>query len=496
MISLILLLIMLCLWVRLHETSGHVCVDQPARTESIEGTSVTIPCQFSFPETKNSIESATFIVRASDENFCRGDDKIIYNSSIVFLSPKYQGRLNVTFDLRHRNASITINNVMQEDATQYCCRIELSFLDGKKRQWQTPDGTRLTVKDRNEPGLETIPLIFAAPGENVTLLGHFTSDNLTSASDVTCHVRRTADRGTGCDRGINIGECTYKNNALYFQINQVTSEDNAFYCYQVKMSTNNEEKNTYYYLGPQLLIIGKTNTLNITQTEEVEFHQPVTINCSFTLQQTNYILRTEVYWIFGDARESYVYHPNLDYIHPDYKGKTRLVDGSHLYLEDFHGPDNTTFYCRVIFRQCFGRPESPNRIDTISEEGPGTRLTVKVKDPEKIPQNKLSPIAIIVLCVVLVFLVIFISLAIYFSKQRGSKQNSIGETIVEIIEISDDQKGGYENPTMIRRQQEGEDIVYSTVNHSASSMRKNTKGPSERPPDPATETVYAEVKKS
>ncbi|XP_040197700.1 uncharacterized protein LOC120930591 [Rana temporaria] len=256
MMSRVLVLLMLCLWVRLHETSGHVCVDQPARTESIEGTSVTIPCQFSFPETKNSIESATFIVRASDENFCRGDDKIIYNSSIVFFSPKYQGRLNVTFDLRHRNASITINNVMQEDATQYCCRIELSFLDGKKRQWQTPDGTRLTVKDRNEPGLETIPLIFAAPGENVTLLGHFTSDNLTSASDVTCHVKRTADRGTGCDRGINIGECTYKNNALYFQINQVTSEDNAFYCYQVKMSTNNEEKNTYYYLGPQLLIIG------------------------------------------------------------------------------------------------------------------------------------------------------------------------------------------------------------------------------------------------
>ncbi|XP_073479052.1 uncharacterized protein [Aquarana catesbeiana] len=492
MISLILVLLMLCLWDTLHETSGLYCVDQPARTESIEGKSVTIPCQFSFPESENSTKSATFIVKASDENFCGGDKKNIYDSSKGFFSPKYRGRLNVTFDLRHRNASITINNVMKEEATRYCCRLELSFINGDKQSWQTPDGTRLTVKDRNDPGLETIPVIFAAPGDNVTLLGHFTSNNLTSASDVTCHVWRTPDRDTGCDRGTNIGECTYKNNSLSFQINQVTSEDNAFYCWQVNISPNNEEKNTYYYLGPQLLIIGKTNNLNITQTEEVEFHQPVTINCSFTLQQNNDILQTEVYWIFGDARESYVYHPNLDYIHPDYKGKTRLVDGSNLHLEDFHGPDNTTFYCRVIFRQCFGREGSPNRIDTFLEEGPGTPLTVK--DPTPIPQNQLSPIAAIVLCLVLVFVVIFISLAIYFLKKGGSKQNSIGETIVETIE-TDDQKGGYENPTMIRRQQEGEDLVYSTVNHSA-SMRKNTKGPLERPPDPATETVYAEVRKS
>ncbi|XP_077326766.1 uncharacterized protein LOC143961374 isoform X2 [Lithobates pipiens] len=487
---------MLCLWDRLHETSGQLCVDQPPRTESIEGKSVTIPCQFSFPESENNIKFATIIVRASDQYFCRGDNAIIHDSSKGSFSPKYRGRLNVTFDQRHKNASITINNVKKEDATRYCCRLELSFIIGENMKWQSPDGTLLTVKDRNDPGLETTPVIFAAPGDNVTLQGHFISNNLTSASDVTCHVRRTADRATRCDLGANIGGCTYKNNSLSFQINQVTSENNAFYCWQVHISTNNEEKNTYYYLGPQLLIIDKTNNLNIIQTEEVEFHQPVTINCSFTLQQNNDILQTEVYWIFGDARESYVYHPNLDYIHPDYKGKTRLVNGSNLHLEDFHGPDNTTFYCRVIFRQCFGREGSPNRIDTVLEEGSGTRLTVKVPDPKLIPQHKLSPIATIVLCVVLVFLVIFISLAIYFLKKRGSKQNSIGETIVETMEMTDDQNGGYENPTIIRRQQEGEDLVYSTVNHSKSSMRKNTKGHLESLPAPTTETVYAEVRKS
>ncbi|XP_040202742.1 uncharacterized protein LOC120933550 [Rana temporaria] len=379
MISPMLVLLMLCLWDRLHETSGQLCVDQPARTEVIEGMSVTIPCQFSFPRNKNIIESPTFIVKAYDHDYCGGDNRIIYDSSIGFFSPNYRGRLNVTYDLRHKKASITINNVMKEDATQYCCgcRLELGFPNGGNRKWASLGGTRLTVKDRNEPGLETIPLIFAAPGENVTLLGHFTNNNVKSASDVTCHVWRTADRGTGCGRGTNIGECTYKNNALYFQINQVTSEDNAFYCYEMKMSTNNEEENTYYYLGPQLLIIGKTSTLNIIQPKEVKFHQPVTINCSFALQQTNDILGTEVYWIFGDARESYVYHPNPDYIHPDYKGKSRLVDGSNLHLEDLHGPVNTTFYCRVIFRKCFGVPESPSSIDTILEDGPGTRLIVK-----------------------------------------------------------------------------------------------------------------------
>ncbi|XP_077326767.1 uncharacterized protein LOC143961374 isoform X3 [Lithobates pipiens] len=374
MISLVVVLLMLCLWDRLHETSGQLCVDQPPRTESIEGKSVTIPCQFSFPESENNIKFATIIVRASDQYFCRGDNAIIHDSSKGSFSPKYRGRLNVTFDQRHKNASITINNVKKEDATRYCCRLELSFIIGENMKWQSPDGTLLTVKDRNDPGLETTPVIFAAPGDNVTLQGHFISNNLTSASDVTCHVRRTADRATRCDLGANIGGCTYKNNSLSFQINQVTSENNAFYCWQVHISTNNEEKNTYYYLGPQLLII--------------------------------------------------------------------------------------------------------------------------VPDPKLIPQHKLSPIATIVLCVVLVFLVIFISLAIYFLKKRGSKQNSIGETIVETMEMTDDQNGGYENPTIIRRQQEGEDLVYSTVNHSKSSMRKNTKGHLESLPAPTTETVYAEVRKS
>lgn len=75
--------------------------------------------------------------------------------------------------------------------------------------------------------------------------------------------------------------------------------------------------------------------------------------------------------MIGDPREDYVYHPNPDYIHPDYKGKTRLVDGSNLFLEDFHGPDNTTFYCRVIIRKCLG---GVNHIGTILEDGAGTRL--------------------------------------------------------------------------------------------------------------------------
>ncbi|XP_073479055.1 adhesion G-protein coupled receptor G6-like isoform X3 [Aquarana catesbeiana] len=403
----------------LNETSGHsgqYCVEQPARTESIEGKSVTIPCQFSFPESENSIKAATIIVRASDQNYCEGNNTIIYNTSRGLFSPKYQGRLNVTFNLRHKNASIAINNVMKEDATHYCCHLELSFPNRDNQKWGSRGGTRLTVKDRNDPGLETIPVIFAAPGENVTLLGHFTSNNIKSASDVTCHVWRTPDRYTGCDRGTNIGECTYKNNSLYFQINQVTSEDNAFYCYQVNISTNNEEKNTYYYLGPQLLIIGKTSTLNIIQPEKVEFHQPVTINCSFTLQQNNDVLRTEVYWIFGDTRESYVYHPNLNYIHTDYRGKTRLVDGSNLQLEDFHGPDNTTFYCRVIFRQCFGEGESQNRIDTILEEGPGTRLIVKGSTLRPTGDTILTILAAYVGLKAFLILILSILAAIYVNK--------------------------------------------------------------------------------
>ncbi|KAM5171757.1 uncharacterized protein ACMZJ9_004520 [Mantella aurantiaca] len=440
----------------LHGTSGERCVDQPVRAESSEGKSVAVPCQFTFPQSQNNYVSVNFIVKAADGNFCGRENDVIYQSNTSMFSDKYRERLSVTFDLRRRNASITIKNVTKADATKYCCRIVLGFLNGGIVQWQTPDGTNLTVRDRTDPALETIPVIFAAPGEKVTLLAHFTSNSFTSSSNITCLVGRITN--AKCDHSRNFTNCTYENNSLSVQIDHVTTSDEDSYCWKVDISTEDQEIKTYDYLGPQLLVVGKTSTLNITQPEEVEFYQSTTINCSFTVQQSSEILRTEVYWITGDAREDYVYHPDMDYIHPDYKGKTKLVDSANLYLKDFHGPNNTVFYCRVIARKCLG---------------PGPKLNAIVLEVTLIPKSELFPIVALVLPSVFVVLVIFIALAIYFSRKRG-----------------------YENPTIVRKQQASEDLVYAVVNHSSSSVRKDTKGQPGSHPDPNTQIIYADVRKS
>ncbi|PIO31386.1 hypothetical protein AB205_0201550, partial [Aquarana catesbeiana] len=232
----------------------------------------------------------------------------------------------------------------------------------------------------------------------------------------------------------------------------------------------------------------KTISLNILQSEDTEFHHPTTINCSFTVQSKSSILRTEVYWMIGDPREDYVYHPNPDYIHPDYKGKTRLVDGSNLLLEDFHGPDNTTFYCRVIIRKCLG---DGNQIRTILEDGAGTCLRIR---------GNSTPIFPIVMGVAVVFLVIFIVLVICWIKTRGNKPPNSGDTFSETTEKTEDKKNVEEvelspeqekRKIIIRIPQQGEHLVYATVNHSSSSTLKKT----ESSPHPDTEVLYADLKK-
>ncbi|XP_073480288.1 uncharacterized protein [Aquarana catesbeiana] len=331
--------------------------------ESVVGEAITIPCQIAFPE--NKIQSVNIAVKAStDMIYCGRENEEIYNDTKSLIkSSNYEGRLNVDLDPGHRNAIITINNVTSTDTKNYCFCLKFTF-ENKTEQWQHPEGTQVLVKGEDEPGVETIPVIFAAPGENVTLISRIRIRNVNTLPNVTaCRI----------GRGTPTESCLFKDSILSFKINQVNHKHQGSYQWGIETSTNNGKASSNHP-GPDLQIIDKTNSLNIIQSQDVEFHHPTTISCSFTVQQKSSILRTEVYWMIGDPREDYVYHPNPDYIHPNYKGKTRLVDGSNLLLEDFHGPDNTTFYCRVIRRKCLG---DNNHIGTILEDGAGTRLRTK-----------------------------------------------------------------------------------------------------------------------
>ncbi|XP_077326768.1 uncharacterized protein LOC143961376 [Lithobates pipiens] len=466
MMSCVLILLMLCLWDRIHNTSGQHCIDQPTRMESLVGGEITIPCQIAFPVKKNKIKSVNVAVRASaDRNYCGRENDEIYNKTETsMMSSNHQERINVHVDLDHRNATITIKNLLASDgAKNYCLRLKLKF-EGiqKAEEWQDAWGTLVLVKGEREPGVETIPVIFASPGENVTLLSHIKIRNGNTLPNITaCRI----------GPGTPTQSCLFKDSILSFKINQVNRKHQGSYWWEIETSTS-KGKTSSNHPGPDLQIIGKTNSLNIIQSEDTEFHRHTTINCSFTVQQKSGILRTEVYWMIGDPREDYVYHPNPDYIHPDYKGKTRLVDGSNLLLEDFHGPDNTTFYCRVIIRKCFANEKILSSIRTILEDGAGTRLRIRGNSTSIFP---------IVLGVVVVFLVIFIVLVICWIKTRGNKPPNSGDTFPETTEKPED----------IKIPQQGEHLVYATINHSSSSTLKKT----ESSPDPDTEVLYADVKK-
>ncbi|XP_077326769.1 uncharacterized protein LOC143961377 [Lithobates pipiens] len=371
MMSCVLVMLMLCLWDRIHKTSGQHCIDQPTRMESLVGGEITIPCQIAFPVKKNKIKSVNVAVRASgDRNYCGNENGEIYNKTETsIMSSNHQERINVRVDLHHRNATITIKNVIaSDDVKNYCLRLKLKFEGIQKvEEWQDPRGTLVWVKGEHEPGVETIPVVFASPGENVTLLSRIRIRNENTLPNITaCHI----------GPGTPTQSCLFKDSILSFKINQVNHKHQGSYWWEIETSTSNG-KTSSNHPGPDLQILDKTNSLNIIQSEDTEFHHHTTIICSFTVEDKSSILRTEVYWMIGDPREDYVYHPNPDYIHPDYKGKTRLVDGSNLLLEDFHGPDYTTFYCRVIIRKCFPPEKYFRLIGTILEDGAGTRLRIR-----------------------------------------------------------------------------------------------------------------------
>ncbi|CAN2390960.1 hypothetical protein PRIEUP_LOCUS997, partial [Pristimantis euphronides] len=229
--------------------------------------------------------------------------------------------------------------------------------------------------------MEQENLIFAFPGDTVTIAARFSLKNQPTTPNVTeCDVFKSRYR-QGCGNERTPGTCTRRmnENILYFKIHNINQSHNGNYCYSIKVSEGGSNYTGRANIGSQLLILGQSSGPKINQPNEVEISGPVLINCSFSIHEmlgNRSVLWTQVYWMVGDPREHYVYHPNPDYIHPDYSGKTKLVGQSDLLLEDFHGPDNTTLYCRVAVTFCSAMNERKNPIDTFLVEGPGTVLRV------------------------------------------------------------------------------------------------------------------------
>ncbi|XP_073507128.1 uncharacterized protein [Phyllobates terribilis] len=477
------------IWGLSQSSLAQYCVEQPNRKESFIGESIAIPFSFTYLESEN-LNAVSLAVKAAQIGYCGSDDDIIYNSSISITSPQYTiynssinikspqytGRLAVLYNLEARTSLLTIKDLRSQDQQIYCCRLRIHFSNGSSIPWQHPVGTRVVVRGEDEMILEEENLILALTGDIVTIIARFTFKNRTMIANLTkCDVFRSTNDNDFGNQLYPI-TCTQRTNEniVFFKINSTDDSHNGFYYYEV--SAGGYSYTGHKNLRSQLLVLKPSSGSKINQPTEVVFRGPVIINCSFSIQDIispyaigdRSTLWTQVYWMVGEPREHFVYHPNGDYIHPEYRGKTKLIGRSDLLLEDFHGPDNTTLYCRVEVRICLMRPP-PNCMKSILEEGPGTVLRVQEKvGPSSKPLDFWIQAVIVALFVgfaVLLFSVLFIK----WLKARKDYEN-----------IEELQKEAKET---------NEKLLYVMVNHSEPRTTK----PQEVSEEP--EVVYSSVKK-
>ncbi|XP_075061117.1 uncharacterized protein LOC142149710 isoform X2 [Mixophyes fleayi] len=193
----------------------------------------------------------------------------------------------------------------------------------------------------------------------------------------------------------------------------VTADDANTYCCRIKMKHKDGTLTQFQSRkGTHLTVREQTNHLDIWQPSVTVFNNHAIINCMYSAPQYENILWTRVYWMVGNSREHFIYHPDPDFIHPDYKGKTRLINESILVLEKFHGPDNTTFYCRVVIQRCGLQTE------VIMEEGPGTQLRIySMHDPVLKESSQCLNIIVIYAGIKLLFLLVLFIVALVYIKK-------------------------------------------------------------------------------
>ncbi|XP_063302467.1 uncharacterized protein LOC134601892 [Pelobates fuscus] len=359
--NLLLYLCMSALLVSCNEKKDF-CADQPYGIELFAGQSVTLPCTFVFPNTWNPISVTSFALRFGNQ--------ICSNEEFSNIAAK---------DFNHnKNRAIFSFNVTK--AGCFCCRVRLEVKSSKQQeQFQNLHGTTLTVKDKNSMTIHQPQYIPALSGDTVIIPCNYSTIDGSSISLSNVQWSTCSDKGSGpslfnsSDKRHNSQFSLFEELA-HLQIKQVNISDSGFYCCRVEWNKTGTVYSTQRVNGTQLIIKEKTNTLNINQSTEEVFQSPTTINCSFTEPQDKDPVWVGIYWVVGESRDVFAYHPDPAMIHKNYTGKTRLVGKANLLLEDFQGPDNTTFYCRVAIRSCVTTREQLNTFDMKVEEGAGTVL--------------------------------------------------------------------------------------------------------------------------
>ncbi|KAE8620412.1 hypothetical protein XENTR_v10010233 [Xenopus tropicalis] len=359
------------------------------------------------------------------------------------------------------------------------------------------------------------PFIPALVGDTVTIPCHFSISAKKKIQNMSLSSVqwRFSTQYPGCDTDIYnsaMGAVGSERMSLAgedgaaIQIKHVGLSDSGWYCCGAQVTGDGQVYRTERMRGTKLIITGKTNKTKIEQPKEVTFPDSPTISCNYTLPENEDPLWVGIYWMFGDPREGFAYHPDPELIHPRYRGKTRLVGQSDLYLEEVNGMDNSSFYCRVAMRLC--NSTLLNTVETLLGEGTGTllRLNADQSDQTKIIAASVGSVIVLILLILIILFLIKrkgTRKQLQQSEQKDPVHGGNGKTVT--TEYDDLELVGREQKTDINYYESvgetprassdpsnsGGHLLYSTLDHSRSSSNHKCS------PVSGQEVFYADVKR-
>ncbi|XP_056425053.1 uncharacterized protein LOC130366750 [Hyla sarda] len=468
-----------------------------------EKGSVTIPCNFTYPEEYRSGDVRVFWRRGLER--C-GNGEFIYNQTKGTIHTNYTGRISSEEKNKEKGTTaITIRNLRRTDGPMFCCRIEIykgsKYIDG----WHNRPGTQILFKD--EFSVQQTDVVPAIIGEDITIpcLVHYKDPNIIE------EVTWSAGSSDLCVENNELIEMRYKSpitgrlsvvnfpQDLSLRINKVTSDDIKQYCCKVR--TKLRGNNGVSPIHSTQVILAAESKDSKPKVEQPKTTSPdqdgsATLSCSY--QSDTDPLWTAVFWRAGGPGGIYAYHPLPVMVDPRYRGRTELRGSTDLHIKGVNDADNTTYYCFVMLRFCVG-----NNIRPIIRYGSGTRLHVN----SAVNNNNVSPddtmTWLYVLAAVLAVIILFAVVIIILKKKGVVCQKHSGREDVKYL-TSDValRDRNTSNNEQIQRvisspsppvEEDTGGILYAHLN--VSSLQQKTSQESKgKTPDDDAQVLYAAVK--
>ncbi|XP_008830599.2 paired immunoglobulin-like type 2 receptor beta [Nannospalax galili] len=115
-------------------------VEQPPYLSGVLGGSIDIPFSFYFPG--KLAKNPQMRISWRWKHF---HGKFFYSSTPSFIHKHFENRVTLNWTQGQTSGVLRILNLLEEDKTSYFCRVSLNTLKEGRQQWQSIEGTTLTI---------------------------------------------------------------------------------------------------------------------------------------------------------------------------------------------------------------------------------------------------------------------------------------------------------------------------------------------------------------